>query len=161
MKTHIELNVNGRTVHVQVAPEELLLDVLRNQLGLLGAKEGCSTGECGACTVLMDGRPVNACLILAVRAQGVEITTIEGLGTPDNLHPLQEAFVDHAALQCGFCGPGVLLSAKALLDRNPTPTEQEIKEAIAGNVCRCTGYTKMIEAIQRAAEALLREGETE
>jgi carbon-monoxide dehydrogenase small subunit len=161
MKTHIELNVNGRTVHVQVNPEDLLLDVLRNQLGLLGAKEGCSTGECGACTVLMDGRPVNACLILAVRAQGIEITTIEGLGTPDNLHPLQEAFVDHAALQCGFCGPGVLLSAKALLDRNPTPTEQEIKEAIAGNVCRCTGYTKMIEAIQRAAEALLREGGTE
>ncbi len=147
----IELRVNGQTAQVIVEPPDLLVDVLRDQLGLIGTKKGCGTGECGACTILLDGRLVNACLVLAVRAHGKDILTIEGLGTPENLHPLQKSFIEHGAVQCGFCAPGMLLSAKALLDQNPHPTELEIRRAIAGNLCRCTGYTKIVQAVQAVA----------
>lgn len=147
----IELRVNGAFVQLRVAPQELLVDVLRDQLGLLGTKKGCGTGECGACTVLLDGRAVNACLIPALRAQGKEILTIEGLGTLEHLHPLQESFIAHGAVQCGFCAPGMLLAAKALLDRSPHPTEPEIRRGLAGNLCRCTGYAKIVQAIQAVA----------
>lgn len=152
IEREIELRVNGTSVRVRVQPQDLLVDVLRDQLGLIGTKKGCGTGECGACTVLLDGRPVNACLILALRAQGKEILTIEGLGTPENLHPLQESFIERGAVQCGFCAPGMLLAAKALLDQNPHPTEPEIRQAIAGNLCRCTGYAKIVQAIEAVAD---------
>ena len=148
----IELRVNGQAVRVLAKPQDLLVDVLRDQLGLTGTKKGCGTGECGACTVLLDGRPVNACLLPVMRAHGKEILTIEGLGTPQDLHPLQESFIQLGAVQCGFCAPGMLLSAKALLDHNPTPTEPEIRQALAGNLCRCTGYAKIVQAIQAVAE---------
>lgn len=154
----IELRVNGRVEHVVVRPQTLLVDVLRDQLGLTGTKKGCGTGECGACTVLLDGRPVNSCLVLAVRAQNVEITTIEGLGSPDNLHPLQEAFIAHGALQCGFCGPGMLLSTRALLDTNPHPSEQDIRHAVSGNICRCTGYAKIVQSVAAAVEIMAQRG---
>lgn len=154
----IELRVNGRAERVVVKPQALLADVLRNQLGLTGTKKGCGTGECGACTVLLDGRPINSCLMLAVQAQNAEITTIEGLGAPGNLHPLQEAFIVHGALQCGFCGPGMLLAAKALLDTNPHPTEQDIRYAIGGNICRCTGYVKIVESIAATAQVMAQAG---
>ncbi|MFQ5857244.1 MAG: FAD binding domain-containing protein [Anaerolineae bacterium] len=150
----IELRVNGQIERVVVRPQALLVDVLRDQLGLTGTKIGCGTGECGVCTVLLDDRPVNACLTLAVRAQNTEITTIEGLGTPEDLHLLQEAFITHGALQCGFCAAGMLLSAKALLGGNPNPTEQEIRCVISGNICRCTGYVKIVESIDAAAQAM-------
>ncbi len=148
----IEFKVNGERVQVSVKPQDLLVDVLRDRLGLIGTKKGCGTGECGACTVIMNGRLINACLLLALRAHGKEILTIEGLGTPEHLHPLQESFIEHGAVQCGFCAPGMLLSAKALLDSNPHPTEHEIRYAIAGNLCRCTGYGKIVQAIQAVAE---------
>ncbi|NSW83590.1 MAG: (2Fe-2S)-binding protein [Syntrophothermus sp.] len=154
MPETITLTVNGQTYQVDVEPHALLVDVLRDKLGLTGTKKGCGTGECGACTVLMDGQPVNSCLVLAVRAQGKEIITIEGLGDPQNLHPLQKAFIKNGAVQCGFCAPGMLLSAKALLDRNPRPSEKEIRQAIAGNICRCSGYVKIVKAIQEAAAEL-------
>jgi carbon-monoxide dehydrogenase small subunit len=137
--------------------------VLRDRLGLTGTKEGCGTGECGACTVLVDDAPVNGCLYLAVRADGRRVLTIEGLAAGGRLHPLQQAFVDNASVQCGFCGPGMLLSAKALLDRNPSPSEHEIRAGIAGNICRCSGYSKIVKAVQQAAEAMdgeRRAGET-
>ncbi len=153
MKHVIRLTVNGRAHEVAVRPGDRLLDVLRDGLGLTGTKEGCATGECGACTVLVDGEPLNACLHLAVRADGREVLTIEGLADGPRLHPLQQAFVDHGAVQCGFCAPGMLLSAKALLDRNPAPSEREIREAIAGNLCRCSGYAKIVRAIAAAATA--------
>lgn len=155
----IELKVNGRLEQVKVKPQTLLADALRNQLGLIGTKLGCGTGECGACTVLLDGQPINACLMLAVQAQGQEITTIEALGTPEGLHPLQEEFVNHGAVQCGFCAPGMLLSAKALLDQNPNPTEQDVRLAIAGNICRCTGYIKIVESIKAAAQVMTQGGD--
>lgn len=150
----IALRVNGHLAEVQVKPQALLADVLRDQLGLLGTKEGCGTGECGACTVLLDGRPINSCLMLAHRAQDKEITTIEGLGTPEDLHPLQAAFVTYGAVQCGFCAPGMLLSARALLAQKPDPTEEDIRFAIAGNICRCTGYVKIVESIKAAAAVM-------
>jgi carbon-monoxide dehydrogenase small subunit len=150
----IELRVNGQLHQVVVKPQDLLVDVLREQIGLTGTKKGCGTGECGACTVLIDGRPVNACLVIAVRAQNKEILTIEGLGTPEHLHPLQEAFIMNAAVQCGFCAPGMLLAAKALLDKNRFPTEREIRQALSGNLCRCTGYAKIVQAIQSVAQAM-------
>ena len=156
MKT-IELTfiLNQREVTVSVAPNRRLLDVLREELHLTGTKEGCGIGECGACTVLLNGRPVNSCLILAGQAQGSEITTIEGVETEDgDLHPLQEAFLEEGAVQCGFCTPGMILSALSLLRKNPGPTEDEIKEAISGNLCRCTGYKQIVEAIQAAAVKL-------
>lgn len=151
MKKDIRLTVNGRRYDLTVLPGERLLDVLRDGLGLTGTKEGCGTGECGACTVLVDGAPLNSCLYLAVSADGRDVITIEGLADGPRLHPLQQAFVDHGAVQCGFCAPGMLLSAKALLDSNSTPSEHEIREAIAGNLCRCSGYVKIVEAIADAA----------
>jgi len=148
----INLTVNNRPYRLIVLPHRTLLEVIREDLGLTGTKEGCGLGECGACTILLDGKAVNSCLVLAAEADGKEITTIEGLADGDKLHPVQQAFVEHGGLQCGFCTPGMIMSAKALLDENPTPTEEEIKQAIAGNLCRCTGYTKIIESIKAAAE---------
>jgi carbon-monoxide dehydrogenase small subunit len=149
----LSMKVNNQPVTVEIEPDELLVDVLRDRLGLTGTKIGCSEGECGACTVIMDGKPVLSCLLPALRAQGREITTIEGLAHGETLHPLQQAFVEVGAVQCGYCIPGFIMSAKALLDVNPHPTRDEIKEAIAGNLCRCTGYIKIIEAIEAAAKA--------
>lgn len=151
-KISVSLRVNGRDYTVTVAPNARLLDVLRDELLLTGTKEGCAIGECGACTVIMDGKAVNSCLVLAASAAGKEITTIEGLEQGGRLHPLQEAFMQHNALQCGFCTPGMIMSAKALLDQNPHPTRAEIKAAIAGNLCRCTGYEQIVDAIEEAAE---------
>ncbi len=153
MKTTIRVTVNGDRHDLAVNAGDRLLDVLRDGLGLTGTKEGCGTGDCGACTVLVDGEPLNSCLYLAVSADGREVLTIEGLADGTRLHPLQQAFVDHAAVQCGFCAPGMLLSAKALLDTNPAPSEREIREAIAGNLCRCSGYVKIVKAIRAAAGA--------
>lgn len=150
-KEIITLTVNGEPYEALVKPNSTLLDVLRDQLELTGTKRGCDAGDCGSCTVIMDGRPVNACLVLALKADGKEITTIEGLAEGTKLHPIQEAFVEYGAIQCGFCTPGMVLSAKALLDRNPKPSEEEIKTGIAGNLCRCTGYIKIVEAIQAAS----------
>ena len=150
----IELNVNNALYQVEVGPEETLLDVIRDKLGLHGTKKGCDTGECGACTVILDGMPINSCIYLAIRADKKSIMTIEGLGTPENLHPLQQAFIKNAAVQCGFCAPGMLMSAKALLDENPSPTEHEIREGISGNLCRCSGYVRIIKSIKEAAEIL-------
>jgi len=149
----LTMTLNGTEVTVQVQADEMLVDVLRERLGLTGTKVGCNEGECGACTVLLDGEAVLSCLLPAMRAQGREVITIEGLSEGDRLHPLQQAFVDYGAVQCGYCTPGFILSAKALLDRNPHPTREQIKEAIAGNLCRCTGYVKIIEAIEAAAKA--------
>jgi carbon-monoxide dehydrogenase small subunit len=148
----INLTVNKQPCRLSVPPHRTLLEILREELGLTGTKEGCGLGECGACTVLMDGKAVNSCLVLAAEADGKEITTVEGLAEGGKLHPIQQAFVDHGGLQCGFCTPGMILSAKALLDKNPHPTEEEIKQGIAGNLCRCTGYAKIIESIKAAAE---------
>lgn len=147
MKQIVKLNVNGSVYEVAVDPYETLVDTLRKKIGFTGTKEGCGTGECGACTVLMDGKAVNSCLYPAAAAEGKEITTIEALAADGKLHPLQEAFLKHWAMQCGFCTPGMILSAKALLDANPKPTEAEVREAIAGNLCRCTGYVKIVDAI--------------
>ncbi|AYO31820.1 (2Fe-2S)-binding protein [Biomaibacter acetigenes] len=152
MKRDITLSVNGESYSVNVEENRTLLSVLREELALTGTKEGCGAGECGACTVLFDGKAVNSCLVLAVEADGHEITTIEGLAKDGKLHPVQEAFIKHQGVQCGFCTPGMIMSAKALLDRNPNPTEEEIKEAIAGNLCRCTGYYPIIEAIKEVAQ---------
>ena len=149
MKTTIRFNLNRKWVEAEVEPWWTLLRLLRDHFDLTGTKEGCGYGECGACTVLMDNLAVNACLVLACQVDGKEILTIEGLSQPDGtLHPLQKAFLEKGAIQCGFCTPGMVLAAKALLDRNPQPTEEEIKRAIVGNLCRCTGYVKIIEAIQ-------------
>ena len=147
MKQLIELQVNGDLYEVAVGPQRTLLEVLRDNLGLTGTKEGCDLGACGSCTVLLDNKAVLSCLTLAIEAQGKEITTIEGIAKDGKLHPIQEAFINHGAIQCGFCTPGMVLSAKALLDENPHPTKEEAKEAIAGNLCRCTGYVKIVEAI--------------
>lgn len=152
MKQLIELKVNGEAYEVAIEPRRTLLEVLREHLGLTGTKQGCNEGECGSCTVLMDGEPVNSCLVLAVEAKDKDILTIEGLAEGQKLHPLQEAFIKHGAFQCGFCTPGMILSAKALLDRNPQPTEEEIRRGISGNLCRCTGYVKIIEAIRAVAQ---------
>lgn len=146
-KQLVELKVNGESREVLVEPRTTLLQVLREDLGLTGTKQGCNTGDCGACTVLIDNYPVLSCLTLAIEAQGKEILTIEGLNQQGGLHPLQQSFIDHYAVQCGFCTPGMILSAKALLDRNSHPTEEEVREAISGNLCRCTGYVKIVEAI--------------
>ena len=148
----LTMTVNGKQVTVQIESDELLVDVLRDRLDLIGTKIGCNEGECGACTVIMDGEAVLSCLIPAMRAQGREITTIEGLSDGDILHPLQQAFVDYGAVQCGYCTPGFIMSAKALLDKNPHPSGDEIKEAIAGNLCRCTGYVKILEAIEAVVD---------
>jgi len=154
MKNMLELTVNGEHYEVVVEPKTLLVDVLRDQLGLKGAKRGCDSGSCGACTVLLNGKPVHSCSILALQANGGEILTIEGLADGPNLHPIQEAFLDHWALQCGFCTPGQIIAAKALLDENPNPTEEEVKTAMNGHICRCTGYNMITEAILDAAKRL-------
>ncbi len=151
MKQIIELNVNGARYDVMVSPRDLLADVLRKKLGLEGTKKGCGEGDCGTCTVIVDGSPRLSCITLAVACQGKEIVTIEGLERDGRLHPLQQAFVDHGAVQCGFCTPGMILSAKALLDKNPNPSREEIKRGLSGNLCRCTGYTKIVEAVESVA----------
>jgi aerobic-type carbon monoxide dehydrogenase small subunit (CoxS/CutS family) len=150
----IALVVNGERRELEVRPWATLLDVLREDLGLTGAKEGCGVGECGACTVIMGGRTVNACLVLAAEAHEKDIVTIEGLASGDRLHPIQQAFVDVGGLQCGYCTPGMVLSAKALLDRNPNPADEEIRKGLEGNFCRCTGYTKIIESVRAAAHMM-------
>lgn len=154
MKKIITLDVNNEQYEVAVEPNQTLLDTLRYQLGLTGTKKGCEVGDCGACTVIMDGVAVNSCLVLAMQAEGRKITTIEGLETKEGMHPLQTAFVEKGAIQCGFCTSGMILSARILLDKNPEPTEKEIREGIAGNLCRCTGYQKIVEAVQSAADGM-------
>jgi len=151
---HVSTTINGDAVEYVCQPRETLLDVLRNRLGLTGAKEGCGTGDCGACSVTLDGRLVCSCLVLGAEADGREVATVEGLSTNGALHPLQQKFIEHAALQCGICTPGFLVSAKALLDRNPDPSEEEIRYALAGNLCRCTGYDKIVRAVSAAAKEL-------
>jgi carbon-monoxide dehydrogenase small subunit len=146
------LHVNGKPRQVTARADAFLIDVLRDQLALTGTKNGCGMGECGACTVLLDGAPVFSCLTLAIEAQGREITTIEGLAKNGQLDPLQRAFVEHGGVQCGFCTPGMILAARALLDENPRPTEADVRRALSGNLCRCTGYTKIVEAVLAAAE---------
>jgi carbon-monoxide dehydrogenase small subunit len=154
MKQLIELNINGRVYEVPVEPRDLLVDVVRKKVGLTGTKKGCGQGDCGACTVLIDGKAVLSCLTLAITCQGKKITTIEGLAASDGqLHPIQQSFVDHGAVQCGFCTSGMILSSKALLDSNPNPSKEEIKRALAGNLCRCTGYKKIVEAVEAASES--------
>ncbi len=151
-KVHVQTTINGESVDFLCEPRNSLLEVLRDDLDLTGAKEGCNNGNCGACNVVMDGRLVNSCCVLGVEADGCEITTIEGIGSAANLHPLQEKFLEHAALQCGICTPGFIVSAKALLDRNPNPTEDEVRYWLAGNLCRCTGYDKIVRAVLDARE---------
>ena len=150
----ITLRLNGEMRQFAVKPDEVLLDLLRDKANLTGAKRGCELGECGACTIIMDGRAVNSCCVLAVAADGSDIETIEGIGTSEHLHPLQQAFIDAGAIQCGFCTPGMIMAAKALLDRNPAPTSSEIHEAMSGNLCRCTGYAKIEIAVQMAAKVI-------
>lgn len=175
MAKEIVLTINGLPHPVRVEPDELLVDVLRDRLWLTGTKKGCGTGDCGACTVIMDGRPVTSCLVLAVAAEGREILTVEGLAglagerrstgerrpTGASLHPIQESFIEHGAVQCGYCTPGLLMMAKAILDANPSPSEEQVRAGIAGNLCRCTGYSKIVEAILAAGEKMAPEGGTE
>lgn len=158
MGRKINLKVNGIKYSVDVQPDETLLDVLREKLDITSPKRGCEKGECGACTVIMNDLAVNSCLVVAMEAHNAEIYTVESLKKNGKLHPLQRAFIDYGAVQCGFCTPGMLMSAKALLDRNPDPTEDEIKEAIAGNICRCTGYKPIVEAIKKAVPMMKKEG---
>jgi carbon-monoxide dehydrogenase small subunit len=148
MKKIIKLTINDLAVEIAVEPNRTLADMLRYDLGLTGTKKGCDTGDCGACTVILNGDAVNSCLVLAVQAHGATVETIEGLSTQEGIHPLQEAFVEKGAIQCGFCSPGMIMSGKNLLDKNPNPTEQEIREGVSGNLCRCTGYQKIFEAIE-------------
>ena len=150
-KTHVTTTINGEETEFLCEPRQSLLEVLREVLDLTGSKEGCNNGNCGACTVLLDGLPVDSCLVLAVETEGAEITTIEGIAQQGHLHPLQQCFLEGAALQCGICTPGFIVGAKALLDRNPDPTEEEIRFNLAGNLCRCTGYDKIIRAVQAAS----------
>lgn len=150
----VSFEVNGRPVELMVAPNRTLLEVLREDLGLIGVKHGCDDSNCGVCTVIMDGKAVKSCSILIGQAEGTKVTTIEGLEGENGLHPLQKAFIDHFAIQCGFCTPGMILSAKALLDENPNATEEDIREAMHGNMCRCTGYKKIVEAIEAARDEI-------
>lgn len=147
-KQRIKIKINGKWTELLVEPHELLIDTLRETLHLTGTKKGCEKGDCGACTVILNGKAVNSCLVLSVQADGAELLTIEGLGTRDDLHPIQQAFVKHGAIQCGYCVPGMIMSAKALLDANPLPEEAEIREGLSGNLCRCGGYAQMIEAVK-------------
>lgn len=153
-KKILKMTVNGEAVEKLISPGDVLLDVLRGELNLKGVKKGCGQGECGACTVIMNGKTVNSCIIPAAHAEGATIETIEGLGDKDALHPLQEKFIDCGAIQCGFCTPGMIMSSKALLDKNNNPTGDEIREALAGNICRCTGFTKIEVAVKEAAEII-------
>jgi carbon-monoxide dehydrogenase small subunit len=152
-KTHITTSINGEDVEFLCEPRQSLLEVLRETLGLMGAKEGCNNGNCGSCNVILDGKLVNSCLVLGVEIQGRNVTTIEGIATPDGLHPLQQKFIEHAALQCGYCTPGFIVASKALLDENPDPSEHEVREWLAGNLCRCTGYDRIIRAVLDAADS--------
>ena len=151
MEQTIKFKLNGKTVEVEVPPHWTLLRLLREKWSLTGTKEGCGIGECGACTVLLNGVPVHSCLLLVPKVEGREVQTIEGLGSRKSLHPLQQSFIDHGAVQCGFCTPGILMSSKALLEQNSHPTREEVKEAISGHLCRCTGYHQIIEAIEDAS----------
>jgi len=152
----VKLEINGEWKVASVEPETTLLELLRDVWGLTGTKCGCNEGDCGACTVLLDGKPVNSCLLLAIRLDGCSVMTIEGLGDREHLHPIQKAFVQNSSLQCGFCGPGMLLSAKALLDENDHPTEEDVRQALAGNLCRCTGYSKIVDAVLNASHEMER-----
>jgi carbon-monoxide dehydrogenase small subunit len=152
-KTHISTNINGEEVEFLCEPRQSLLEVLRETVGLMGAKEGCNNGNCGACNVILDGKLVNSCLVLGVEIQGRNVTTIEGIASSDGLHPLQQKFIEHAALQCGYCTPGFIVASKALLDENPDPSEHEVREWLAGNLCRCTGYDRIIRAVLDAADS--------
>lgn len=154
----IEFILNGDKVSVDVAPEKIFVDVIRDDLGLTGTKVGCGRGECGACTIIMDGKPVNSCLMFAAQADGHVFTTIEGLSKDGELDPIQKAFIEEGAAQCGYCIPGMIMSSKALLDKIPDPSDDEINEAISGNLCRCTGYTKIKESIKKAAVAINKRG---
>lgn len=152
MKTIVDFTVNGEPYELAMEPNLLLIEILRDKLGLTGTKHSCGVGNCGACTVLVDGEPILACMTLAMSVRGKQILTIEGLATNGVMHPVQEAFVTHGAIQCGYCTPGMILTAKALVDRNPDPTEAEVRHALSGNICRCTGYVKIVEAVLAAAE---------
>ncbi len=151
MKSIVTLTVNDTAYQVAVTPWQTLLEVLRDELGLIGTKRGCDVGTCGVCTVIMDGKAVLSCLLLAVECAGHSITTIEGISSPDSLHPIQTSFIENGAIQCGFCTPGIIMTSKALLDENPHPTDDEIKEALAGTFCRCTGHIKIIDAVKKVA----------
>lgn len=153
-KVHVQTTINGDAVEFLCEPRQSLLEVLRDELSLTGAKEGCNNGNCGACSVILDGRVVDSCCVLGVEIEGSELETIEGLAEPTQLHPLQQEFLQHAALQCGICTPGFIMAAKALLDQNPNPTEHEVRHWLAGNLCRCTGYDKIIRAVLSAAEIM-------
>ena len=153
-KLHVETTLNGESAEFLCEPAESLLAALRDRLGLTGTKEGCTTGDCGACSVLLDGRLVASCLVLAAEAQGRAVTTIEGVAASDALHPVQQKFLEHAALQCGVCTPGFIVAATALLDRNPSPSEQQVRYWLAGNLCRCTGYDKIVRAVLDAAQEM-------
>ena len=153
-KTHVTATVNGEPVEFLCEPHASLLEVLRDELGLTGTKEGCATGECGACSVILDGRLVCSCLVLGVEAEGRSVRTIEGIASAERLHPLQLAFLEHAAVQCGICTPGLIVAAKAVLDRHPDPNEEEVRFGLAGNLCRCTGYDKIVRAVLAAAAEL-------
>ena len=153
-KVHVQSKLHGENIEFLCEPRQSLLEVLREDLGFTGSKEGCNDGNCGACSVILNGTLVDSCLVLAVEIQGKEITTVEGLATPDGLHPLQQKFLENASLQCGICTPGFLVAAKALLDHNPNPTEHEIRHWLAGNLCRCTGYDKIIRAVQEASAVM-------
>ncbi len=155
---NIQLNVNGKDYDLEIEEDLRLIDLLRDRLGFTGTKEGCGEGECGACTVILEGKTVNSCLLLAIQAHGKEITTIEGIGKEDDLHPIQESFLENGAVQCGYCIPGMVLSAKALLDKNKNPTRKDIREAISGNLCRCTGYEKIVDSIEKASKILQQRG---
>ena len=152
-KTHVTTTINGEEMEFLCEPRQSLLEVLRETLGLMGSKEGCNNGNCGACNVILDGVLVNSCLVLAVEIQGRNVTTIEGIAPPDGLHPLQQKFIEHAALQCGYCTPGFIVASKALLDQNPDPSEGEVREWLAGNLCRCTGYDRIVKAVLDAADS--------
>ena len=154
VKTHVTTTINGEQVDFLCEPRQSLLEALRDIIGLTGSKEGCNDGNCGACTVVFDGRIVTSCLVLGVEAQGKEITTIEGIASPEGLHPIQQAYLENAALQCGICTPGFIVASKALLDQNPDPTEHEIRFWLANNLCRCTGYDKIVLAVQDAAQRM-------
>ena len=151
-KVHVQPQINGDSVEFLCEPRQSMLEVLRDDLDLTGAKEGCNNGNCGACTIMVEGRPVNSCCMLGVEAEGNKIETIEGVASPEGLHPLQQKFLEHAALQCGICTPGFIMNAKALLESNPNPTEKEVRFWLAGNLCRCTGYDKIVRAVLDAAD---------
>jgi len=152
-KTHVTATINSEEMEFLCEPRQSLLEVLRETLGLMGAKEGCNNGNCGACNVIIEGKLVNSCLVLGVEIQGRSVTTIEGIASQNGLHALQQKFIEHAALQCGFCTPGFIVASKALLDQNPDPSEHEVREWLAGNLCRCTGYDRIVKAVLDAADA--------